>query len=154
MEPYNSTLTTYAIMDHVDCTFMLDNEAIYEICQSNLDVSRTTYTHMNRMIAQVVSSITISLRFNGSLNVDLTELNTNLVCFPRFHSPLVFYTPHPICQQDYPGAAFGQRDHHCLFEHPESDGEVRHSLEQVHDRLSHVPRNCLRHGHRCSHSID
>ena len=32
---------------------------------------------------QVVSSITTSLRFDGALNVDLTEFQTNLVPYPR-----------------------------------------------------------------------
>merc|ERR1711881_751883 len=31
------------------------------------------------MIGQIVSSITASLRFDGALNVDLTEFQTNLV---------------------------------------------------------------------------
>ncbi|KAG0020699.1 hypothetical protein BGZ80_003759 [Entomortierella chlamydospora] len=68
VEPYNSILTTHTTLEHTDCAFMVDNEAIYDICKRNLDVSRPTYTHLNRMIAQVVSSITASLRFVGSLN--------------------------------------------------------------------------------------
>lgn len=41
----------------------------------------------------VVSSITASLRFDGSLNVDLNEFQTNLVPYPRIHFPLVAYAP-------------------------------------------------------------
>ena len=33
-----------------------------------------------RLIAQVISSLTASLRFDGALNVDVTEFQTNLVC--------------------------------------------------------------------------
>jgi tubulin alpha len=33
------------------------------------------------------------LRFNGALNVDLNEFQTNLVPFPRIHYPLVSYAP-------------------------------------------------------------
>jgi tubulin alpha len=40
-----------------------------------------------------VSSITASLRFDGSLNVDLAEFQTNLVPYPRIHFPLVAYAP-------------------------------------------------------------
>nr|AAA35350.1 alpha-tubulin 1 [Schizosaccharomyces pombe] len=93
VEPYNSVLTTHATLDNSDCTFMVDNEACYDICRRNLDIERPTYENLNRLIAQVVSSITASLRFAGSLNVDLNEFQTNLVPYPRIHFPLVTYSP-------------------------------------------------------------
>ena len=52
---------------------------IYDICRRNLGISSPSFTNLNRLIAQVVSSITASLRFDGSLNVDLNEFQTNLV---------------------------------------------------------------------------
>nr|CAD7444508.1 unnamed protein product [Timema bartmani] len=42
---------------------------------------------------EIVSSITASLRFDGALNVDLTEFQTNLVPYPRIHFPLATYAP-------------------------------------------------------------
>jgi len=57
----------------------VDNEAIYDICKHRLSVAQPSFTNLNRLIAQVVSSITASLRFDGSLNVDLNEFQTNLV---------------------------------------------------------------------------
>lgn len=57
----------------------VDNEAIYDICKNRLNVAQPSFTNLNRLIAQVVSSITASLRFDGSLNVDLNEFQTNLV---------------------------------------------------------------------------
>jgi tubulin alpha len=93
VEPYNSILTTHTTLEHADVTFLVDNEAIYDLCRRNLDIERPTYTNLNRLISQVVSSITASLRFDGALNVDLTEFQTNLVPFPRIHFPLVNYSP-------------------------------------------------------------
>ncbi|PIC42885.1 hypothetical protein B9Z55_009814 [Caenorhabditis nigoni] len=93
VEPYNSILTTHTTLEHSDCSFMVDNEAIYDICRRNLRVPRPTYTNLNRIISQVVSSITASLRFDGALNVDLNEFQTNLVPYPRIHFPLVAYNP-------------------------------------------------------------
>ncbi|POW13661.1 hypothetical protein PSTT_03564 [Puccinia striiformis] len=93
VEPYNSVLTTHTNLEHVDCSFMVDNEAIYEICRKNLGVASPGFTNLNRLIAQVVSSVTASLRFDGSLNVDLNEFQTNLVPFPRIHFPLATYAP-------------------------------------------------------------
>merc|ERR1719213_1120256 len=37
------------------------------------------------IIAKVISSMTAALRFDGELNVDLGEFQTNLVPFPRLH---------------------------------------------------------------------
>ncbi len=52
-----------------------------------------THTHTNRLIAQVISSLTASLRFDGALNVDVTEFQTNLVPYPRIHFMLSSYAP-------------------------------------------------------------
>jgi len=93
VEPYNSVLTTHVTLEHSDCAFMVDNEAIYDICQSKLKVERPSYVNLNRIISQVVSSVTASLRFGGALNVDLAEFQTNLVPFPRIHFPLASYAP-------------------------------------------------------------
>ena len=93
VEPYNSILTTHTTLEHSDCSFLVDNQALYEICRRSLDVERPTYTNLNRLLAQIVSSITASLRFDGSLNVDLNEFQINLVPYPRIHFPLVNYAP-------------------------------------------------------------
>lgn len=93
VEPYNAVLSTHSTIEHSDCTFLVDNEAVYDICRRNLDIPRPDFQHLNRLIAQVVSSVTASLRFDGALNVDLAEFQTNLVPFPRIHYPLVSYAP-------------------------------------------------------------
>ena len=48
---------------------------------------------LRRLIAQVISSLTASLRFDGALNVDVTEFQTNLVPYPRIHFMLSSYSP-------------------------------------------------------------
>ncbi len=93
MEPYNSLLFTHTTLEHCDVAFLVDNQAIYDICQKKLKVTRPTYTNLNRLIAQIISSITASLRFDGALNVDMTEFQTNLVPYPRIHFPLATYGP-------------------------------------------------------------
>jgi len=64
---------------------MGDNEAIYGICQKKLNIARPSYDNLNRIIAKVISSMTAALRFDGELNVDMNEFQTNLVPFPRLH---------------------------------------------------------------------
>ncbi|MCL4144300.1 UNVERIFIED_CONTAM: hypothetical protein GTU68_057171, partial [Idotea baltica] len=93
VEPYNTILMTHTAMEHVDVAFMVDNEAIFEICHKHLEIGRPTYSSLNRLVSQIVSSITASLRFDGALNVDLQEFQTNLVPYPRIHFPLANYAP-------------------------------------------------------------
>ncbi|KAL3656821.1 hypothetical protein V7S43_018279 [Phytophthora oleae] len=93
VEPYNAVLSTHSLLEHTDVSFVLDNEAIYDICLRSLDIERPSYINLNRLIAQVISSLTTSLRFDGSLNVDITEFQTNLVPYPRIHFMLSSYAP-------------------------------------------------------------
>eukprot|EP00008_Paramoeba_atlantica_P013888 CAMPEP_0201500976 /NCGR_PEP_ID=MMETSP0151_2-20130828/83342_1 /ASSEMBLY_ACC=CAM_ASM_000257 /TAXON_ID=200890 /ORGANISM="Paramoeba atlantica, Strain 621/1 / CCAP 1560/9" /LENGTH=588 /DNA_ID=CAMNT_0047894451 /DNA_START=144 /DNA_END=1911 /DNA_ORIENTATION=+ len=93
VEPYNSVLSTHSLLEHTDVAVMLDNEAIYDIARRNLDIDRPNYTNVNRLVAQVISSLTASLRFDGALNVDVTEFQTNLVPYPRIHFVLSSYAP-------------------------------------------------------------
>ncbi|KAJ0798733.1 putative tubulin [Helianthus annuus] len=61
VEPYNSVLSTHALLEHTDVAVLLDNEAIYDICRKSLDIERPSYTNLNRLISQVISSLTTSL---------------------------------------------------------------------------------------------
>ncbi|KAF6152354.1 hypothetical protein GIB67_006008 [Kingdonia uniflora] len=82
-----------SLLEHTDVAVFLDNEAIYDICRRSLDIERPTYINLNRLVSQVSSSLTASLRFDGALNVDVTEFQTNLVPYPRIHFMLSSYAP-------------------------------------------------------------
>lgn len=49
----------------------------------------------------MVSAVTASLRFEGAVNVDLTEFQTNLVPYPRIHFPLITYAPFAPCTKAF-----------------------------------------------------
>ncbi|PRP82678.1 alpha-tubulin [Planoprotostelium fungivorum] len=93
VEPYNSVLSTSAMMNHFDVTIALDNEAMYGVCRKNLKVQRPAYKNLNGLVAQVVSSLTASIRFGGSLNTCLSELQTNMVPYPSLHYLIASYAP-------------------------------------------------------------
>ena len=93
VEPYNAVLSTHSLLEYSDLTFNLDNEALYNVCRSSLDIERPSYKNLNRLIAQVVSSLTASLRFEGSLNVDINDFPTVLVPYPRLHMLISAYAP-------------------------------------------------------------
>lgn len=93
VEPYNSVLSTSAMMDHVNATIVLDNEAMYGICRKNLKVQRPLYKNLNGLVAQVVSSLTASMRFGGGLMTCLSEFQTNMVPYPSLHYLVASYAP-------------------------------------------------------------
>jgi tubulin alpha len=93
VEPYNAVLATHALLEFTDVDFVFDNEAIYDICKRNLDLASPSYANLNRIISQVVSSLTASLRFAGDLNVDLNEFQVNLVPYPRIHFMMQAFAP-------------------------------------------------------------
>merc|ERR1719158_1599452 len=60
---------------------------------NGLDLARPTYKNLNRLMCQVISSMTASIRFSGQLNVDINEFQTNLVPYPRIHFMLSSFAP-------------------------------------------------------------
>ena len=92
-EPYNTVFNTHFGLEYTDCVFIVDNEALWDICTQLLKISEGNFVNINRLIAQVISNITSGSRFSNGNVVDLMEFQTNLVPFPRIHFPLVSYAP-------------------------------------------------------------
>ena len=57
------------------------------------------FDSMNNIVANMLLNLTSSSRFEGSLNVDLNEITTNLVPFPRMHYLLSSLSPLYINEQ-------------------------------------------------------
>ena len=75
---------------------MYDNEALYDICRRNLDIERPTYTNLNRLIAQIISSLTASLRNLATLQIGLWENGVPPNCGHLFCKRI---TKHPFCSR-------------------------------------------------------
>jgi len=78
VEPYNSVLTAHTTLEHSDCAFMVDNEAIYDICRRNLDIDCPSYKNLNRLIGQVTFSLfSVSLVSNWIEHFGLKSILAN-----------------------------------------------------------------------------
>jgi len=93
VEPYNAVLSSHQLLENSDETFVIDNEALYNINHNILKNQQPTYSELNALVAQATCGITASLRFPGKLNGDLRKLGVNLVPFPRLHFFLVSQAP-------------------------------------------------------------
>merc|ERR1719166_600947 len=93
VEPYNGLLSTHWLLDHTEVSLVLDNEALYRILEKQLLCPKIQYEHLNKLCAKSISCMTAALRFEGDLNVDMNEFQTNLVPFPRLHFMTSSYSP-------------------------------------------------------------
>jgi len=96
--PYNAALAVNELREHADCVFPLDNQALIDVSHVTVDESikrkrtekgssetskKNAFQEMNDIAAQMLSNLTCCARFHGEMNLDLSELSTNLVPFPR-----------------------------------------------------------------------
>jgi len=93
VEPYNAVLSSHQLLENADETFVIDNEALYNISHNVLKQNAPTYAELNYLISCVMAGVTASLRFPGKLNGDLRKLGVNLVPFPRLHFFLISQAP-------------------------------------------------------------
>mmetsp|Transcript_5592 Transcript_5592/g.9171 ORF Transcript_5592/g.9171 Transcript_5592/m.9171 type:complete len:450 (+) Transcript_5592:91-1440(+) len=93
VEPYNHVLSSHSLLEHTDCTFCLDNEALYDICFRTLKLTTPTYGDLNHLVSAAICGTTCCLRFPGQLNCDLRKLAVNMVPFPRLHFFMMGFAP-------------------------------------------------------------
>lgn len=74
-------------------TVVLDNEALYDICKNKLKIENPNYSDINKIIAQNISSITASSRFNHGHVTDFDSLKTNLMPTPNLNFVVTSYAP-------------------------------------------------------------
>merc|ERR1712198_374327 len=101
VEPYNAVLSSHQLLENSDETFIIDNEALYNISHNVLKMMEPTYADLNYLISCVMAGVTASLRFPGKLNGDLRKLGVNLVPFPRLHFFLISQAP--LASKDHGG---------------------------------------------------
>eukprot|EP01084_Bolivina_argentea_P129307 228377_1 len=93
VEPYNAILSINQLLENSDETFVIDNEALFNISHNVLKQKQPTFEDLNWVVSMVMCGITNSLRFSGKLNCDLRKMGVNLIPFPRLHFFLIAHTP-------------------------------------------------------------
>ena len=115
--PYNAMLSCAALAEHADCVMPVENQALMDIVTSiqskSLGSQRGSslsgldsgdvggraghggkpWDGMNGIPANLLLNLTAGMRFDGSLNVDINEITTNLVPFPKLHFLLSSMSP-------------------------------------------------------------
>ena len=107
--PYNSVLSTHYLTENATCVFPQSNQSLCSLINRsklNLLTKDSTLTQssakaaskrraasgsqpskpfdlMNDMIAQFILNLTACARFEGPLNLDLSDVATNMVPFPK-----------------------------------------------------------------------
>ena len=93
VEPYNCTLAIHLLVENTDETYIIDNEALYDICVHTMRLTTPTNGDLNHLVSATMSGITTCLRFPGQLNADLRKLAVNMVPFPRLHFFMTGFAP-------------------------------------------------------------
>jgi tubulin epsilon len=112
--PYNSILSLNQLINNADCVLPIDNQSLIDICnkvdkesknESKQNVlsgknetllqekKKKPYDKMNSLIAHLLCNLTCSMRFEGTLNVDINDITMNLVPYPRMHFILSAISP-------------------------------------------------------------
>lgn len=132
--PYNSVLATRELIEHADCVLPIDNHALQAFAQleasqaakkrggastiapsssSTPDSTRKSkstdrgFDDMNLIAARMLCHLTSSSRFHGDMNVDMNEICTNLVPYPRLHFLMTALSPQRAHSGSGIGSTFG-----------------------------------------------
>ncbi|XP_066586387.1 tubulin epsilon chain-like [Prorops nasuta] len=103
--PYNTLLTTNKLIQNGSCIFPAMNKALLDICKTQAskqeNLYQASYTNsclpfqdMNSILVNMLLHLTCGSRLPGSLNVDMSDLATNLVPYP--HLNYIFSSVSPV----------------------------------------------------------
>eukprot|EP01084_Bolivina_argentea_P269228 457501_1 len=120
METMNATMSVNQLIDNSDLTYVIDNNALYNIIQNVLKQKEPKYSDMNWLVSLLMAGITAPYRFDCNEN-NMRKICMNLVPFPRLHFLLCSHAP-----------LYGRED----------KSEHKLSVEQITDEIWSV-QNCF-----------
>jgi hypothetical protein len=87
----SSLLALHELIEHADCVLPIENEALFQMSAhmnntpSTLASPGNPFDAMNNIVGELLCHLTASIRFEGTMNVDLNEISSTLVPFPSLH---------------------------------------------------------------------
>ncbi|EAS00935.1 tubulin/FtsZ family, GTPase domain protein (macronuclear) [Tetrahymena thermophila SB210] len=90
---YNSTLNLGSLLEESSLNILFQNESLYKIYENQFDFEYPSFNDVNRLVSQVASATTSSIRFKGDLNFDLNQLIMNLVPYRKINLVIPSYSP-------------------------------------------------------------
>lgn len=76
--PYNCAMATSKLCEYADCVFPVENSALMNFVHDKED-SKRAFKQMNAVVANFLLDLTAGSRFPGQINVDLSEIKTNMI---------------------------------------------------------------------------
>jgi len=90
---YNMVLRSHQTLSFSNCSIMISNELLYEMCKNNLRTTPTTYKAMNEICARAIAATNTSLRYNTGANVNLEDIEQTIVPLQRMIFPAISFAP-------------------------------------------------------------
>ncbi|CAL6001559.1 Alpha-tubulin [Hexamita inflata] len=87
----NTVLAAHSMLQHSDCSFMINNAYLRDICASIN--AQPSFYNVNTIISQMVSSLTLSMRVDGYMFTSLSNIIELLVPSPRLIFPSLSISP-------------------------------------------------------------
>lgn len=78
-------LTMKRLTNNCDATVVIDNEALNRICHDKIKNPTSTFEQTNRLVSQIMSATTTTLRYPTYMNNDLVGLVASLIPSPKCH---------------------------------------------------------------------
>lgn len=97
--PYNTIMSCSHLCQYADCVFPIENDSLTKFVSGVEDNTKGAFDQMNNVVANFLLDMTAGSRFSGKLNVDLTEIPTNMIPFKNHkfivsgHSPVLVNNP-------------------------------------------------------------
>lgn len=93
VSPYNCMLTLKRLIQNVDASVIIDNNALQRIATDKLKLQNPTIGQINSIVSTIMCASTTTLRYPGYMNNDLMGLVASLIPTPRCHFLMTGYTP-------------------------------------------------------------